>query len=240
MIGGSTQVPQQVMELMEKLKAMTIENGCTPSEAASAAARLQDMLFKYQISIAEVGDRNDIGEPIVDHQFDTGYSQRMPSEYGQFAAAIATGFQCKMVRSGRKLHFVGAKSDAVVAAFFVETVYPKVRLAGCAEVRRLGKSGLSATPYVAAFVVGASVEIRDRLIARYSQPDLPSSVAALVPLKKQKVEDKLNELFPVLRNSVCKRRFDAESMAAGRAYGRNVDLVDGIESGRSTTAIGGR
>lgn len=242
MIGGNTQVPAAVMELMEKLKAMTIENGCTPSEAASAASRLQDMLFKYQVSIADVGSRDSFGEPVVQHTKETGYDKRMPSEYMQFAACIAEGFQCKLIRSGSKLHFIGAVSDATVAAFFVDTVYPKVRLAGCAAVRRLGKSGMSVNQYVASFVVGAATEIRRRLLERYAQPDLPESVAALVPIKKQRVDDMVKELFPRLGTFHSRQTFDRDSIMAGQEYGGKVDLVDGIESGsaRPTPALGGR
>lgn len=232
-----TAVPDQVLELLQRLKAMTVEAGCTPAEAANAAARLHAMLSKYQLDLADIAAA-DPGEPVVKEFKGSGYS-RTPTYCTLYAQSIAEGFGCRLLYSPRGWTFVGFRSDALVAAFYVETTLARVQ----AEARRQAAArrlrGSDVGSFTKAFVVSAGAVVYQRLREKaQALVDGDGRAAALVPLKAKRV-DEFFDAIPAETGPPVRFPEDAGGTRAGEAYGQTMDITDGLPRPADNHALAG-
>lgn len=222
-------IPEALMETLQRLKAMTEEGaGCTAGEAENAAARLKAILDKHQLSIADVTNK-ELGEEVIrTEERRVGEYMRIPTHIQAYAASIAAAYSCKLIVGGGrdgnfKMSFVGLKSDATVVSFFFETTMQPV----LAEARKQGKangwSGHELKQYVEAFLPGVGAAIYKRL-----RPET-SGVAALVPLKKEKVEEWCKEELGRVKSKPLATRRNSGT-TDGYAYGSQMPLQRGIDT----------
>jgi hypothetical protein len=224
-------IPEAMMETLQRLKVMTIENGCTPAEAEAAAGYLKAMLDKHQLSIADVSEKK-LGEEVIrTEQKTVGDYIRIPVHIQNYAACIAVGYSCKLLLGGGrdgnfKMSFIGLQSDATVAAFFFETTLQPV----INEARKQGKAngygGVDLRHYSEAFVAACGAAIAKRLKPVAGDT---SGVAALVPIKQQKIDDFCKEEFGHLKVSTLKTRTN-KGTRDGRVYGEQMPLQSGIDT----------
>jgi hypothetical protein len=224
-------IPEALMELLQRLKAMTIENGCTPAEAENAACRLKAMLDKHQLSIADVGERK-LGEEVIrTEQKTVGDYVRIPAYIQNYAAAIADGYSCKLIvgggRNGNfKMSFIGLQSDATVAAYFFDTTLQAVIDESRKHGKLRGLGGVDLRHYSEAFVAACGFAIAKRLKPPASDT---SGMAALVPIKKEKIDEFCKEEFGRLSTVSLKTRLNSGTRD-GRVYGEQMPLQSGIDT----------
>ncbi len=78
---------------IQALRAKTIDNGCTEDEALAAAAKVAELLDRYDLSLSDVELR---AEPCQQLAFETGRKKRIPLDGCVGAVAESSG-----CRSGR-------------------------------------------------------------------------------------------------------------------------------------------
>jgi len=123
---ASSTLLQEIADRIEKLSRLTVENGATPDEAATALGMIQKLLTRHNISM-EVAQAHASGEksPIGYHPmaFDTKNKINW-SDY--LLVALSKAFYCHVVSetSQKRYMIIGTANDAKL----VMTLYNRIRL----------------------------------------------------------------------------------------------------------------
>ena len=103
---------------IQALRAKTIDNGCSEDEALSAAAKVAELLDRYDLSLTNVEIRE---APCERRQYETHRKKRIPLD--DCIGAVANFCDCRVWReknqAGRFItrnFFVGFKSESAVMA----------------------------------------------------------------------------------------------------------------------------
>ncbi|MDG2527127.1 DUF2786 domain-containing protein [Caulobacter endophyticus] len=201
------------------LRAKTTDNGCTKAEAMSAAAKVAELLDRYDLSLTDVELRDTLCER---REYETHHNKRIP--LGDCIVAIASFCDCRVWRekgpTGEPRYvFFGLPSDIEVAHYLTELIDGAVRF-------ELGRYKTSADyqrfrhkdRHVAnaSFTLGMVASIADKLTAMKAGRDRVHSDAGrdLVVLKSAVVDAELDKLDLKLRAVLRPAR-----MVAPEAYG---------------------
>jgi hypothetical protein len=233
-------VPTEVLELMQKFKNMTIDNGCTPSEAENAAARLHALLQKHQLAMADLETKS-IAEEVEMMNLERKDNKRWGYGVIEFAGSVGGAFDCQVIYSKWRITFIGIESDVRVASFFFDQTHPKVLAAGREIGRMQGVNGASLAHYVQNFISGAGRAIYGRLRKQTEDTALRemakgnANAGALVPVKKQKVDEFKKEKFPILGHANDRQLRDG---AYDRhVFGSEMDLQRGLDVPKGGPAV---
>lgn len=112
---------------IQALRAKTIDNGCTEDEALSAAAKVAELLDRYDLSLTDVEMRE---APCERRVFETHRKKRIPLD--DCIGAIANFCDCRVWReknqAGESRYvFFGLRSDIEVAHYLTELLDSAVR-----------------------------------------------------------------------------------------------------------------
>ena len=179
----------KVADKIRALLAKTQEAGCTEAEAMAAAAKAQELLALYGLSLSDVEVRE---EPIGKMTCETGWEKRRHPALACLSA-IAIYTHTKTWRKGPNPIFFGQYSDTILAKhiFLVAqsaidtttSVARKLRAIGPGESRDFGLG------------MANSMSATLRQMAAEAEPTLRTSQGtALVPLKMALVEEALAKL----------------------------------------------
>ena len=189
---------------IQGLRAKTIDNGCTEGEALAAAAKVAELLDRYDLSLTDVEIREAPCERLA---YETHRKKRIPLD--DCIGAIAEFCDCRVWREknpageGRYVFF-GLRSDVEVAHYLTEVIDTAVRT----ELGRY-KTGSEYQRFRhqerhmanASFALGMVGSIADRLMAMKAARDEVnhSTGRGLVVLKAAVVDAELEKLDLKLR-----------------------------------------
>ena len=128
---------------IQALRAKTIDNGCTEDEALSAAAKVAELLDRYDLSLTDIEIRE---APCERRAYETYRKKRIPLD--DCIGAVANFCDCRVWReknqAGESRYvFFGLRSDIEVAHYLTELIDAAVR----SELGRYKTTpGLSAVP----------------------------------------------------------------------------------------------
>jgi hypothetical protein len=112
---------------IEGLRAKTIANGCTEGEALAAAAKVAELLDRYDLSLTDLEIR---AAPCERRAYETHRKKRIPLD--DCVSAIAEFCDCKVWReknvAGEGIYvFFGLRSDVEAAHYLTELIDGAVR-----------------------------------------------------------------------------------------------------------------
>ena len=227
---------QKLMRLQESAQAIG-----SIAEAANAAERVQDLLLKYNLSMAEVeGFEED--ESKVIHEIVNASDLNFNHREGKWLTALAGGLSrynmCRSINtvSGNKLvkiTFIGEPQNLEVVRYLFEILVPRARQLVRQEFNRyngLEKLGTFRRGYLMGFAMGVSTQLRE---AQERQERESAQVTALVRVKSEAVEKKTEELFPYLRSARSSRTSSLDGSMRGYTAGKSTLLNKGV-GGRSS------
>ncbi|MDR7117419.1 DUF2786 domain-containing protein [Caulobacter sp. BE254] len=189
---------------IQGLCAKTTDNGCTEDEALSAAAKVAELLSRYDLSLTDVEIRDASCERL---EYQTHRNKRIP--LGDCIGAIANFCDCRVWREKNptgdaRYVFFGLRSDIEAARYLTELVDSAVRF-------ELGRYKTT-TDYQrfrhqerhianASFTLGMIASIADKLTAMKAGRDQANSAGGrdLVVLKSAVVDAELGRLDLKLR-----------------------------------------
>jgi hypothetical protein len=201
---------------IQALRAKTIDNGCTEDEAVSAAAKVAELLDRYDLSLTDVEMRE---VPCERLEFETWRKKRIPID--GCVGAIAHFCDCRVWReknqAGESRYiFFGLRSDIEVAHYLAELIDAAVRselgryktTAGYGRFRHNQRHLANAS-----FALGMVASIAEKLTAMKAGRDQAnqSTGRGLVVLKAAIVDDEFGKLGLNLR--------------AARSTGRTVSMT---------------
>lgn len=112
---------------IQALRAKTIDNGCTEDEALSAAAKVAELLDRYDLSLTDIDIRE---APCERRVYETYRKKRIPLD--DCIGAVAHFCDCRVWReknqAGESRYvFFGLRSDIEVAHYLAELIDAAVR-----------------------------------------------------------------------------------------------------------------
>lgn len=220
---------------IQALRAKTIDNGCTEEEALSAAAKVAELLDRYDLSLTDVELR---AAPCERRVYETHRKKRIPLD--DCIGAIAHFCDCRVWReknaAGESSYvFFGLRPDIEVAHYLTELIDSAVR-AGLGRFKTSAEYGRFRHQERhlanASFALGMVASIADKLTALKARRDdiNQSTGRGLVVLKTSVVDAEFDKLDMKLRTVRSNGRMvSTAAYEAGGAAGQAVAINPGIE-----------
>ena len=219
---------------IQGLRTKTTDNGCTEAEALLAAAKVAELLDRYDLSLTDVEIRD---APCERREYETYRKKRIPLDEG--IGAIADFCDCRVWREKNQAGearyvFFGLRSDIEVAHYLTELIDNAVRFelgrykisAGYRRFRHQDRHMANAS-----FNLGMVVSVAEKLTAMKAERDAVNNGTGrdLVVLKASVVDAELEKLDLKLRTIRRATRM-VSSMAydAGGAAGASFTINPGI------------
>jgi hypothetical protein len=234
-----------VIERIKKLMALATHPSTNVNEAAQAAARAQELLFRHKLSMADVeietGVREGVGILNVDEETELQLKWKM-----SLMNAVAHGGYCKLVISrpfgdnGKRFarfSIIGKPSDAQTVSYMYSFLLNEINRL-CDELAA-GKG----FAFRNSFRVGATTAIYQRLAdqrAAQERPAMNVTETALVIVKRGDAEIATfmaKKYGGKLKDSRGPRSSVASGFEAGRAAGRAMSLGGGKGLGASSKKL---
>jgi hypothetical protein len=223
---------------IQALRAKTIDNGCTEDEALSAAAKVAELLDRYDLSLTDIELR---AAPCERRSYETHRKKRIPLD--DCIGAIAQFCDTRVWREKNALGessyvFFGLRSDVEVAHYLTELIDASVR----ADLGRF-KTSIEYGRFRhqdrhlanASFALGMVASIADKLLAMKASRDRvnESTGRGLVLLKTSVVDAEFDKLDLKLKSQRSNSRMVSMSAyEAGGAAGASLAINPGINEGR--------
>jgi len=201
---------------IQALRAKTIDNGCTEDEALSAAAKVAELLDRYDLSLTDIDIRKAPCERLM---YETHRKRRIPLD--DCIGAVANFCDCRVWRekeqTGESRYvFFGLRSDIEVAHYLAELIDTAVRselgryktTSGYGRFRHNERHLANAS-----FALGMVASIAEKLTAMKAGRD--------------RVNQSTGRGLVVLKASVVDAEFDklGLNLRASRSTGRTVSMT---------------
>lgn len=224
-MGSDTTVLDRLRQRIQALRAKTVANGCTEGEALAAAAKVAELLDRYDLSLADVDVRRSACEQLV---YEVKRNKRIPLD--ECIGAIAELCGCRVWRekdrSGVRWVFFGLRSDIEAASCLTEMIDSAVRT-------ELGR--YKTTPAYqafrhqerhlanASFTLGMVASIADKLLAMTAAREQAArgSGRSIVVLKQSMVDAEIERMglalhmVPQARRLISPLAYEAGEEAGG-------------------------
>jgi len=219
---------------IQALRAKTIDNGCTEAEVLSAAAKVAQLLDRYDLSLTDVEIRE---APCERLEYETRRKKRIPLD--DCISTVANFCDCRVWRektqAGETRYvFFGLRSDIEIAHYLTELIDTAVRselgryktAPGYGRFRHKERHMANAS-----FALGMVASIADKLTAMKAGRDKANSGSGrdLVVLKAALVGAEFGRLDLNLRmQRGTSRMVSTKAYEAGGAAGASLALNPGI------------
>jgi hypothetical protein len=228
---------------IQALRAKTVDNGCTEDEALSAAAKVAELLDRYDLSLTDVEIRE---APCERREYETHRNKRIPLD--DCIGAVANFCDCRVWReknlAGESRYvFFGLRSDIEVAHYLTELIDTAVR----SELGRYKTTSdyqrcrhKERHMANASFTLGMVASIADKLTAMKSGRDEANQGTGrdLVVLKAAVVDAELEKLDLKLRTVRRPTRMvSTTAYEAGSAAGASLAINPGIGEERGPRTV---
>ena len=219
---------------IQGLRAKTIDNGCTEGEALAAAAKVAELLDRYDLSLSDVEIRE---APCERREYETHRKKRIPLD--DCIGAIADFCDCRVWREKNaageaRYVFFGLRSDIEVAHYLTEVIDAAVRselgrYKTTAEYQRFRHQDRHVAN--ASFALGMVASIADKLVAMKAGRDEVNNGTGrgLVVLKAAVVDTEMEKLDLKLRTvSSRSRMVSPDAYDAGGVAGASLAINPAI------------
>jgi hypothetical protein len=220
---------------IQALRSKTIDNGCTEDEALSAAAKVAELLDRYDLSLTDVELRD---APCERRTFETHRKKRIPLD--DCIGAIARFCDCRVWREKNALGenvyvFFGLRSDIEVAHYLTELIDAAVRAdlgryktsAAYSKFRHQDRHLANSS-----FTLGMVASIGDKLVRMKATRDQVNEITGrgLVVLKTSVVDAEFDKLDLKLKSHRSNSRMvSMTAYEAGGEAGASLAISPGIK-----------
>ena len=241
----STPALDSILSTIQKLQRLA-ERAGTPDEAANAAAKVQALLFKHNLTLAQVDSHvEQPGAGDYENRTFTLEAGSFHIEWHRKLASVLARFNfCKMVQYGgsAKVGFIGQPHNIEVVTYLYGYL--------AREIKRLGLEAMrihcdSTKPsqqgaWVRAFCLGAVNTIHTRLYAQRQQDERASAAStALVHVSDARLAQAVTRYFPKLHKAATPAPSrNAYANALGREAGARIALNKAVTGGSTTRRLG--
>lgn len=238
---------QRVIGMVRKLLTNTVENGCTPGEAAKFAAKASELMEEFNISEIELrierggGGFSEDDIDLCQNFLRTGKKVHNPG-MTQVVNCLSIAMCCKCILlhdKGEAIYgIIGDRMDADHVCQVATSVVPALQIMAKYEGVEHGREKTALTRWTNQYLTAAGIEIKRRIEeerhSRSEQKIIESSSTALIcitgdmiaTVKRKTVEDAFNEAYPHTRKSRAGQGaiFDEEANVRGREAGKRIGI----------------
>jgi len=236
-----TEIDDTILQRIRKVQGYLKSDN--PNEAAVAAAKLTELLIKYNIDLEDVPAEQRKTDPFVNVASDTE-TNRLPDWRITLGISISKANLCKVIISGSHLQWLGRKSNVEVAQYIYET---------CARdlqnicdglwyaIRDLLKdddtfSIMHGKAWKAEFLKGAATGVRMKLEdeTRVMRAE-NENVNALMVTNDRELSGYVHNQYPRLGHHQGVAARGGNAYGVGVQTGRNVSFRTGVGAGGNTS-----
>jgi len=233
-------------------KLMALSKSSNENEAASAAAKAQELLLKYNVELSQVENVSlDREDTRLVSEFKELFGLNVIQWKRDLAFSVAKANMCKGVSSGRGMYFLGKKHNIEIVEFLYETIvrdleriaeekwkqilalrdmqsqFPQLNLFTDYSLMHVhGKT------WKASFYVGAVKTVKERLEENLTelQVDNPN-LSALITTEDVRLQNFFRQQFPSTTKVHGASASYRAAYESGRIAGREVQFKRGVGAG---------
>jgi hypothetical protein len=233
----------KIKEKIQKLMALQVdaEKQGSLEEAANAACKVQDLLLKHNLAMAEVeGHKVQTMNRVTSSASDIGWNKRQ----GQWLMGLYNGLAkynfCRVILTQYprdvKIHVMGELQNVEVVNYLGAQLAQRVlnlEKQGWNLYQGSDKRGTFRRGYLMGTVMGIISQLREQ---REAASRASASVASLVLVQSEAVQEYVEQEFP---DTKTQKRSKTKSNAVGLGYvaGQALDVHKGIGSNTSQKEI---
>jgi hypothetical protein len=227
---------EAILQKLKKLQALADRAGSV-AEAENALARIQEMLTKYNIAMAEVEnyvpvEKDDIvidRHNLDDYQsyHDGGFAYDLIATLAQFNFCRVIGHGVRINSKHRQGEFsiVGQRHNVDVVVYMYHYVLNNVKILAADAWKAYDRSGTKIkTVYCRHFFAGAVKAIGHRLAKQVV------SCTDIILHNNKAIDAKVIDTWPKLRTAAPRRNYGSEMEFEGYLAGKKLDLNQALEN----------
>lgn len=242
-----------IIEKIKKLLRLAdVKAGGTPAEVAAAAAKAQELLFRHNLAMEDVGDihgTEEEVEKITKNLFDLDATYLTSRWHASLLHVIAKPLFCRMIyhaaKAGKpgRATLVGKPSNIAVCRYFYDYLHRTIDLMAV-EYREewKAKKDKAGEKYIpddsfrvrVEFCLGAVATIGKRMAEKFSEEANENrNSKALVVVSDQALDEAFKACFPNTTKVKSKAKGDFSAYKQGVAAGGRIPLNRGLAGGKT-------
>lgn len=228
---------ERTIRIIRSMMEKTVENGCTPAEAALASAKIQELLEKYQIDMVDI-EKKTFNERLFRLKIDSGVKKQNPGDIAVLDC-ICRSYSCKLILSKSKniiYNILGFESDVEtvksVFLYVLENLDKRCK-------REAASSNIHGIKFRNSYMYGAATIISERLknffddrkqeYTKQGNSLMVIKMNSLDKIKAPQVDMFVSEQFTKLtEGKASKSSLDFDAYTKGKIAGGEISLAKEI------------
>lgn len=226
---SASEIPENIADKIRKLLALK-DGTSNPNEAANAAARIQDLLLKYNLDLEDIGDK--ITKKVIISQYVSGEALEGNNE-GKWRKllifAIAKYYLCTPLAYTKKgsiegVYLIGEEINTQLTMYAHEQLVSKIKELGKNSFREY-EGTEKRNAFLRAYYVGCVEGIKLKLKAQSESIKVQDpKMGAMVLSKNHAINDYLQE------RGIVPKPMNGQALS-GNGYSANDARVRGMKDG---------
>ena len=228
MTSSAVDITSDLIQRLQKVRALT--ESSVPGEAAAAAAKLQEILLKYNLEMEDIEDNSPVlDDRYVREELELGAtSGNMINWRRILLSGIARSLMCAAFgyQGTPKMVIVGQTHNIEMVRHFYDYLSFEIsRLADVTWEKARGRTPEHGRSWKSSFYNGAVDVVVQRLEEKYQQVSRQSShTQALVLKNEQELYNAVGNLIGRVRKNTVRQRYSKAGYSRGVRAGKRVSL----------------
>ena len=228
MTNSTVDITGDLIQRLQKVRALT--ESSVPGEAAAAAAKLQEILLKYNLEMEDIEEDSPVPhDKYVKEELELGVtSGNMINWRRILLSGIARSLMCAAFgyQGTRKMVIVGQGHNIEIVRHFYDYLSSEIsRLADVTWAKARIRTREHARSWKSSFYNGAVDIVVQRLEEKYQQvSNQDSHTQALVLRNERDLDDAVGHLIGRVRKNTVRQRHSKAGYSRGVRAGKRVNL----------------
>ncbi len=224
----AVEITSDLIQRLQKVRALT--DSSVPGEAAAAAAKLQEILLKYNLDMEDIEeDSPSVGDRYVKEDLELGAtSGNMINWRRILLSGIARSLMCAAFgyQGTPTMVIVGQKHNIEIVRHFYDYLsYEISRLADVTWERARDRTREHGRSWKSSFYNGAVDVVVQRLEEKYQQVSQQDSQTRALALRSEKdLDDAVGNLIGRVRKNTVRQRYSKAGYSRGARAGKKFNL----------------
>ena len=243
MTGGAVDITADLVQRLQKVRALT--ESSVPGEAAAAAAKLQEILLKYNLEMEDIEEESpEADDRYVKEELElAATSGNMINWRRILLSGIARSLMCAAFgyKGTPKMVIVGQKHNIEIVRHFYDYLSSEIsRLADATWQKARSRTLEHGRSWKSSFYNGAVDIVVQRLEEKYQQVSRRNSeTRALVLRNERELDDAVGNLIGRVRRNTVRQRHSEAGYSRGARAGKRVSLDDPVRGGGASGRLRG-
>ena len=241
MTGSAVDITEDLVQRLQKVRALT--ESSVPGEAAAAAAKLQEILLKYNLEMEDIEEDSPTSDDrYVKEELELGVtSGNMINWRRILLSGIARSLMCAAFgyQGTHRMVIVGQRHNIEITRHFYDYLSSEIsRLADVTWVKARNRTREHARSWKSSFYNGAVDIVVQRLEEKYRQVSKQDSHTQALVLKNERdLDEAVGHLIGRVRKNTVRQRYSEAGYSRGTRVGKRVNLDQPVSNNRRTSRL---